>query len=130
MTEDKILIATGDRNKCLNLIKKMSDIISKNPPVGYIMRAHGLRGLAYKGQQRYNEAIQDFDEAVKLSPDESRNYVNRGLTYMAMNENVNAVNDFNAAEKLDSKQPLTYSYRAQVKFNLNDLKSFKRRPCF
>ena len=87
-------------------VSLMSDIISKNPPVGYITRAYGLRGLAYKAQNKLNEAIQDFDSAVKLKPDESRNYVNRALTYMMMNENQNALDDFNQATKLDTNQPL------------------------
>ena len=55
----------------------MTDILEKNPPVGYIYRAYGNRGMAHKARGQNEEAINDFTSAMKLKPDDGRNYYNR-----------------------------------------------------
>jgi tetratricopeptide (TPR) repeat protein len=98
----------------------MTDILEKNPPVPYIYRAYGNRGMAHKLRGQNQEAINDFTEAMKLDKTDSRTYYNRALTFATMNRNEEALADFTTAIKLDSSQSLLYSNRAQVRFLLKD----------
>ncbi|HMT29739.1 MAG TPA: tetratricopeptide repeat protein, partial [Bacteroidia bacterium] len=110
------------RNKIWNNdLVFLTDVIEKNPPVGYIYRAYGNRGLAYKSAGKYAEAAQDFTESIKLDPTDARNYFNRGLTYEAMKNYSAALNDFTKAIELEPDKSMLYNSRSQVRFNLNDI---------
>ncbi len=39
------------------------------------------RGIAYRNQGKYDRAIADFDEAIKLKPDYAVAMYNRGTAY-------------------------------------------------
>ncbi len=41
--------------------------------------AFGNRGLAYMGQGRYDRALEDFDQALKLNPHSAKTFDSRGL---------------------------------------------------
>ncbi|MBL0341741.1 MAG: tetratricopeptide repeat protein [Bacteroidetes bacterium] len=115
------VFAVPSRNKVWSTdISFLTDIINKNPPVGYIYRAFGNRGLAYKKDGKFVEALDDFSQAIKLDLKDGRNYFNRGLVYLAMQNNGAALADFNEAVKLNPDQPALYNTRSQAKFLLND----------
>ena len=98
----------------------MTDIIQKNPPTEYIRRAYGNRGMYYKSQARFAEAIDDFTQAAKLKPDDPISYFNRGLTYFTMNNSNDALKDFDRVVELNPQQPIVYTYRLQARLVLQD----------
>lgn len=98
----------------------MTDIINKNPPVPYLYRAYGNRGFYYKKTFRPALAIDDFTQALKLKPDDSRNYFNRALANLMLSDSLAAMRDFNEVEKMDPDQPVLYANRAQLKFTMRD----------
>ena len=44
-------------------------------------RAFNSRGLAYDDKRDYDRAIADFDQAIKLNPNDALVYNNRGFAY-------------------------------------------------
>ncbi len=114
-------IATYQRNFIWkNDIPFMTDIIEKNPPVGYIYRAYGNRGFAFKKNGMLNEALQDFNKTIELNPDDSRSFFNRALVKINMHDQAAALVDFDKAIKMDDKQPMLYNYRGQTRLILKD----------
>lgn len=63
------------------------------------------RGVTYRKMRCYEEAIADFNEAIRLRPDIIWALGSRGNTYWWMKRNDEALADFNHALKLDSKDP-------------------------
>ena len=57
--------------------------------------AHGQRGIARKLQQKYNEALQDFDEAVRLDSHYWWAYAQRADVLSRMNNQEKALKDVN-----------------------------------
>ncbi len=59
--------------------------------------AHGQRGIARKLQQKYNQALQDFDEAIRLDSHYWWAYAQRADVLSRMNEQEKALKDVNVA---------------------------------
>jgi len=116
------VFAVPKRNKIWkNDIVFLTDVINKNEPVGYIYRAYGNRGFAYKKEGKFQEAAKDFTEAIKLDSTDGRSYFNRGLTYQLLQNNAGALADFNKAIQINPDESMLYNTRSQIKYNLGDL---------
>jgi tetratricopeptide (TPR) repeat protein len=63
-----------------------------------------LGRLAYDDHD-YREAIQHFQNAIRLSPDMARAYDNLGLCYYYQNDNVSAIANYKKAIELDRGSP-------------------------
>jgi len=59
------------------------------------------RGIDALYNEKYDEAIERFGEAIKLSPDYFDAYFNRGLAYHSKKDYNNAIEDFNKSIELD-----------------------------
>jgi len=70
------------------------------------------RGEEYIKVTKYNEAIDDFTNAIKLNPKESRAYYNRGNAFLDMKNYDKAIKDFTTALNLDNKLINAYVNRA------------------
>ena len=57
-------------------------------------------GNEYLSLGQYEQAIQDFDEAIRLDPQYSDVYYNRGLAYEALGKTIEAERDFAKAKEL------------------------------
>ncbi len=94
-----------------------------------IARALFNRGSVFLGMERYNEAIADFNEAIRLDstdgPDstDARAYANRGYAYAALKNLEQARSDFEQALKLDPKLTKALIGLGNV---MNELKLYKR----
>jgi tetratricopeptide (TPR) repeat protein len=58
------------------------------------------RALGYRSKGNYDRAIQDFDQAIRLKPDDVSAYHGRGVAYLFKNDNERAIQDFDSAIRL------------------------------
>jgi tetratricopeptide (TPR) repeat protein len=65
--------------------------------------AYSNRGLAYHDLRQYQNAVKDFDTAIKMDPGYAAAYNNRGNSYYELNEYKLALDDFNQSLKLKPK---------------------------
>jgi tetratricopeptide (TPR) repeat protein len=70
--------------------------------------------------QDFKGAIQDYDEALKINPENATAYNNRGAAKMMLKELDAAMVDFNKAISLNSKYADAYDNRGRVKQALGD----------
>ncbi len=75
----------------------------KPPPVAGQLSAieYGNRGLTYSALKRYEEALADYGQAVRLDPTFAKAYSNRGLTYSVLKRYEEALADYEQAVRLD-----------------------------
>jgi tetratricopeptide (TPR) repeat protein len=107
-------------------IKILDNIINnqgyeQNPDIVYA----GLffnRGLAKSYLELEEDAIMDFNEALKIDPEHVSSYGSRGCSFMNINKNKEALSDFNKAISLGDKSFLNYANRANCKQSLSDFK--------
>ena len=59
------------------------------------------RGNAYAGKQDYDRAIQDFDQVIRLDPNNAIAFGNRGIVYLIKQDYDRAIQDFDQAIRLD-----------------------------
>jgi tetratricopeptide (TPR) repeat protein len=67
--------------------------------------AFANRGNAYRDKREYERAIQDFDQAIKLDPNNAVAFDNRGIAYGHKREYDRAIQDFDKAIRLDPTTP-------------------------
>jgi tetratricopeptide (TPR) repeat protein len=63
--------------------------------------AYNNRGVAYRVKANYGEAINDFNEAIRLVPDFANAFNNRGVAYRNMGELDRAVADYDQAIRIE-----------------------------
>jgi tetratricopeptide (TPR) repeat protein len=63
---------------------------------------HNNRGTAYADQGKYEQAIQDYEEAIRLDPGYTHANYNRVLAHLEKGDQDPAVRDNNQAVRLDS----------------------------
>jgi tetratricopeptide (TPR) repeat protein len=64
---------------------------------------------------QYDEAIADFDKAIRHSPEFSAAYVDRGLAFNAKKDYVAALKDFDTAIKLEPQEISTLDFALNAK---------------
>lgn len=75
-------------------------------------------------KQDYQGALRDFNEAIKLNPENSLAYVNRGMLNARYFYNKrSALNDFNKAIELAPNEPSAYYNRGSLYKDAQDYKS-------
>ena len=57
-------------------------------------------GYEYNSLGQYERAIQDFDEAIRLNPQDANAYYNRGLAYGDLGKRVESERDIRKAKEL------------------------------
>ncbi len=89
-----------DYTKALSINKENADTYNK-------------RGLIEKGLKQYQEALQDFDNAVKFDKDNNKEYYfNRGEIKIFLGQGKESISDFDKAIEIDPKYAQAYYYRA------------------
>ena len=69
-------------------------------------------GTEYLEQEQYNQAIVDFDEAIRLDPEYANAYFNRGTAYNKLGQHERAILDFDAYIALEPHDATGYFGRA------------------
>lgn len=76
--------------------------------------AFNWRGLLWSEKGNLDQAIADFDAAIKINAGKHYPYNNRGLVWQKKKDFDKAIADFNEAIRLDEKNLLAHSNRGQA----------------
>jgi tetratricopeptide (TPR) repeat protein len=79
------------------------------------------RGLAYQEMGKYDQAIQDYSEAIRLRPDYAIAFNNRGNTYYRKRVYDQAMNDLSEAIRLKPDYALAYNNRGLAYWKMGQL---------
>lgn len=77
------------------------------------------RGMALAQQHEYGRALADFDEAIRLSPDNATAFYNRGRAHTGQKQYTQAISDFDEAIRLKPDFAAAFSNRGIVYGELN-----------
>jgi tetratricopeptide (TPR) repeat protein len=69
------------------------------------------RGNAYSGKGQNDRAIQDYDQAIKLNPNDADTFFDRGSVYSDKGQYDRAIQDFDQAIKLNPNLALAFNNR-------------------
>ncbi len=72
------------------------------------------RGAAYREQQKLQEALADFTEALKLKPGDADTHERRAYVELQMKDLNKALEDYDASLKADPKEARVYLLRSYV----------------
>ena len=70
------------------------------------------QGMTYASTGQWDEAIRDFDEAIRLEPTNAFAYGIRGTAYYSKRDFDRAIRDFDQALRLDPREVKAYTSRA------------------
>lgn len=82
---------------------------------------HFSAGVQLQNQDRWEEAIAEYDEAIRLDPQNADVYSNRGFAYFKLDQFEQAILDYGEAIRLDPRNPMVYATRA-VTYRIVDKK--------
>jgi len=72
------------------------------------------KGVSLDNLGHHREAIQCYDEALHLNPQDSKVYNNRGTAYRALRQHEQALKDYDKAIELNPRYPHAYNNRGLV----------------
>ena len=78
---------------------------------GNLANIYNTRGSAYGRNGQYDQAIRDFNQSIRLNPDDPLAFTNRGIAYTLLNEATRAIQDYDQASRLDSSKFKPFVYR-------------------
>ncbi|MGV8025026.1 MAG: tetratricopeptide repeat protein [Anaerolineaceae bacterium] len=116
LEKNEYMQSLSDFNNALDLDQKNASIVI-NTTTSYhhfekyektlntINRSQTLtgRGVTYRLMDKYQEALSDLNQAIKINSNSSWAFANRGVTYRCLNNYVNAFADFDHAIELDPR---------------------------
>jgi tetratricopeptide (TPR) repeat protein len=83
--------------------------------------AYKNRGNAYDDEGAYDRALEDFEQALTINPQDADAFNSRGTTYTALGRYERAIDDFDQAVKLNPASPMALSNRCFAKALLGQL---------
>ncbi len=99
--------------------KLLSESIAKNEKLPYPRAERAYQRLQ---NNDLKGALEDYNEVVRLEPNEPENYINRGIVKEKMKDFAGALADFSHAIKLDDKNPKAWVCRGNVVSKLGNWK--------
>ncbi len=106
----------GDHDTALTLFTEV--LASGEVPQADQAVVHLARGISYSQLNKFNDAITDFNTALKLRSDYGEAYLNRGAIFLSMGRFQNAVEDFNKGLALLPDVVVAYNDRGFAHENL------------
>lgn len=77
-------------------------------------------GWKFRHEKNFSKALELFNEAVELNPNDYRGYDGRGTVYDDLNKYGQALNDLNKAVELNTKSFEAYNNRGAIYSNLKE----------
>jgi len=78
------------------------------------------RGISRQSQNRLDEAIKDFNQAIVLAPDETNAYLNRGTALEGGGHYAEAISDYNHVLELNPNDAMAYNNRGNAEGSLGE----------
>jgi tetratricopeptide (TPR) repeat protein len=111
-----------DWNKAVDLLKKAAAMDHKY--TDELSAVYQRRGYTAANEQRYGDAINDYDEALKLTPQEApRIHEQRAAVEMKIQDYEKALADYTELIKLKPNEIKYVNYRAYIYELKNDLQN-------
>ncbi len=89
-------------------------------PDGQRSLAFGMRALAYSLLGMFDQAISDYDEALKITPDFALALNNRAWAYYKIGRAADGIEDVNMALKLSPGSPYALDTRAHIQQSMGN----------
>src|SRR6266481_9474354 len=110
-----------DFEKAVDLLKKATAMDHKY--ADELSAVYQQRGYAAATDQRYEDAVNDYGEALKLTPQNSRIYEQRAAVEMKIQDYEKALGDYSDLIKQKPNEVRYLNYRAYIYEVKNDLKN-------
>ena len=110
-----------DFDKAVDLLRKATAMDHKY--ADELSAVYQQRGYAAATDQRYGDAINDYGEALKLTPQNSRIYEQRAAVEMKIQDYEKALGDYSELIKQKPNEVRYLNYRAYIYEVKNDLKN-------
>ena len=94
---------------------------SPTPEATSSSQGHFNAGDALKREGRFEEAIAQYNEAIRLEPQDAQAHNNRGTTYLRLGQVERAIQDLDEAIRIDPQYAQPYSNRGVAYASLGQL---------
>ena len=84
------------------------------------VKAYVDKGIAHCEAGQYDQALKEFNQALKLKPNDAALYDLRGVALRGKGQDDQALQDFNQALQLDPKYARAYRNRSMVYYDKSD----------
>ena len=99
-------------DKAIDSLRKATALDHKYAP--NLAAVYQQRAYAAATNQQFQDAINDYGEAIKISPEDSRIYEQRAAVEMKLNDMDKALADYSEAIKLKPNEVRYYAYRSYI----------------
>jgi tetratricopeptide (TPR) repeat protein len=114
-------LKSNDFDKAVELLRKATNLDHKYAPDLAI--AYERRGYALAKNQQFQDAIQDYTEAIKLKSNEPRIYEERAYAEMKIYDYDKALADYSELIKLKPNEVRYYNFRAYIYETKEDIQN-------
>lgn len=77
-------------------------------------KEHYNKGLDLFGNEKYEEAIEEYDKAIALEPDDGELYLAKSMAYHRMKDLDKALESAKKAVELSPREPLFYTNLSRI----------------
>ena len=113
-------VAALDKNDNDGAIKMFTAIIDSKQQTPMLYFDYGSRGIACLRNDQKDQALADFDAAIKLKPDDGDSHLRRGAIKLERMEFQAAIDDLTIAIDKDPMNPDAYNMRSFAYYRIQD----------